>query len=381
MEAKSVKELIPVSKLCEKHFHRNEVLIDEEQNYLERLNSKVTTCPEELSKELMTKHQLCRDVFHIYMRKWIMSDGPPVHYMPCNTLLGLKAQLKEIQLTDEMKTFMKELSAEGHKLLKECKFLEEGVELDAERCGVALDGDIKIRIMGMFDCLCLREKDLEREREKNYRQWKRRQRTGSDLSKQDHLLVKSWNSKDMELLKDNDLSDTMKMSKKLCATKITEEKILSDNENVTSNEKAQYSAFISFIITPRAYVPVSDIFKQLILHQLHSVSGLFLLVGHLGPLVEKQELILYEYCLPSSLKALITDNDLNINNLAITFRRIKGRQLQQLTDIKDYLRYLVYDFPGVSETQQERSERHRQHKKKKFKEKEKIKSSEKKEEI
>ena len=134
-------------------------------------------------------------------------------------------------------------------------------------------------------------------------------------------------------------------------------------------------AVVTFVITARISVSAVQVFKQLLhLHMLPE-SQLYLLVCHVGPLNEDQELVLYQYLPDESLVTACQTTDaskcLNLENLESVFREVYGRKLQKLADLKEYFKYYIYDCPGVKDHNKDNKDRLERYRKKKKEKKEK----------
>jgi hypothetical protein len=137
------------------------------------------------------------------------------------------------------------------------------------------------------------------------------------------------------------------------------------------------------------------------------VSRFYFLVYHVGPLVEKQQIVLYEYKPPKELvnlvklykkankqhtnspgntdnvtepkeenefivsptvykssllgsanKSLPESNDLDLSLLETEFRKVKGHYIHKVTPLRDYFRYMVYDCAGVKDHQKDKKSRY-----------------------
>ena len=133
-------------------------------------------------------------------------------------------------------------------------------------------------------------------------------------------------------------------------------------------------AVVTFVLTARISVSAVEVFKQLLYLHMLPESQLYLLVCHVGPLNEDQELILYQYLPDESLVTACQTTDasgcLNLENLESVFRTVYGRKLQKLADLKEYFRYYIYDCPGVKDHNKDNKDRLERYRKKKKEKKE-----------
>ena len=134
-------------------------------------------------------------------------------------------------------------------------------------------------------------------------------------------------------------------------------------------------AVVTFVLTARISVSAVEVFKQLLYLHMLPESQLYLLVCHVGPLNEDQELVLYQYLPDESLVKACQTTDasgcLNLENLESVFRTVYGRKLQKLADLKEYFKYYIYDCPGVKDHNKDNKDRLERYRKKKKEKKEK----------
>ena len=133
-------------------------------------------------------------------------------------------------------------------------------------------------------------------------------------------------------------------------------------------------AVVTFVLTARISVSAVEVFKQLLYLHMLPESQLYLLVCHVGPLNEDEELILYQYLPDESLVTACQTTDasgcLNLENLELVFREVYGRKLQKLADLKEYFKYYIYDCPGVKDHNKDNKDRLERYRKKKKEKKE-----------
>ena len=134
-------------------------------------------------------------------------------------------------------------------------------------------------------------------------------------------------------------------------------------------------AVVTFVLTARISVSAVEVFKQLLYLHMLPESQLYLLVCHVGPLNEDQELVLYQYLPDESLVTACQTTDvsgcLSLENLESVFRTVYGRKLQKLADLKEYFKYYIYDCPGVKDHNKDNKDRLERYRKKKKEKKEK----------
>ena len=111
-------------------------------------------------------------------------------------------------------------------------------------------------------------------------------------------------------------------------------------------------AIVTFLLTPRISVNAVQVFRQLLFLHMLPRSTSYLLVCHIGPLNEDQEIVLYKFkpneTLIDACKA-DDNNILDLHKLEKTFRAVTGQRLQKLADFKEYFKYYIYDCPGVKD--------------------------------
>ena len=128
------------------------------------------------------------------------------------------------------------------------------------------------------------------------------------------------------------------------------------SENNTEDNAAEQvisdRAIVTFVLNPRISVNAVQVFRQLLFLHMLPGSHIYLLVIHIGPLNEDQEMVLYKFIPCETLIDACKGTDTNIldlNKLEESFRTVTGQRLQKLADLKEYFKYYIYDCPGVKD--------------------------------
>lgn len=374
--------------ICLKCVDIDEVLYDEKGEFLDRIASSKLSFPgfEEVFRNL----DKCQDVLLMCIKQRILLNEPVVRFHHKKDIADLQQTIHDKELSQEVNKVLQDTSLVGYKILKEANILDVLVEFDAERLANVVVFGKTLKMAGFFDMLAMVDESIGKGRildRKNTKQ------TTKDIKAK----AKNSNSKKnkMDPCKSDSIFEDID-SEDLDEIQPKTESILSSG--------SFGRAVVTVVLTARNYIPALDMYRQLLFSHLHTLSKFYLLVFHVGPLVEKQEVILYEYKIPKQIHKLLkksknvqqtevktdaqnenVDEDfqvcltvkktkflgpassephivdtqhLNVNLLENEFRKFYGRRLQQLSPFKDYFRYIVYDCPGIKDHYKDKKARY-----------------------
>lgn len=372
------------TEICMKCVDENEILFDESSKYVEEIFSILFDCSENLYHDMMRNLTGCKDILLMSLKQRIIMNESRVRFFARNDIAGLQAKIADINLDKECKNYLRDISSHGYKILKENHLCANLVEFDAEQSAKICIFGRKGNMIGKPDLLALIDKQLGKKAPKN---------STKNVYKNCFKVVdRATNSKTEDKAKDADRETDSKTK---------------DIDQVSETEKDMGSlrkVAVTVAVTARNYVSVSDIFRQLLFMYLLDISQFFLLVYHIGPLVETQKVVLYEYLPPKDIVKLVksfqgidrtgkceqeikinpkTDefvvsqtvqksfvlgppelledhtrsHGLDVSQLETEFRKVKGKHLQQSSPLKDYFWYMVHDCPGVKDHQRDNKAR------------------------
>lgn len=393
-------------EVCLKCVDANEVIYDDNERYLKRISSSSLDCKEEYFREILTNLQTCQEVCLNFLKQVVIIKEPRVRFKPQNDVSSLQKKIEETHLSPEAKTCLRDVSKVGYNLLKKTGLINNLVEFDSERhATVDLFGKKVEKVVGSMDILSLTDtktaenlstEDKTRDKEKKSEVKeskflqesedsaadKRKHAQTEVAAKKDFNVTKSastgkYQSKEKifsKLKRQNKVQesrDTLKRRgnktevqesmDRLNAFENTTE-IKEESENIlnvceiTTEFNPEQENFerviITFILTPRISVNAVHIFKKLLYLYMLPGSYFYLLVCHIGPLNEEQEMVLYQFVPDEKLIDICKEYGtkcLDLQKLEEVFRTVHGRKLQKLADLKDYFKYYIYDCPGVKD--------------------------------
>ena len=362
------------TEICLKSVDEYEVLYDERQEHLLRkLSTKISFLD---NPEAFKNLQKCQEVLLMCIKQRVILNEPVVRFHHKNDIGDLQAKIVEVGLSNEVNAAIRDISKVGYEILKDANILDILVEFDAERFANIVAFGKTLKIGGYFDMLALVD-DSEVKQKVKLREQKKKRKPKSSKSRL------SYSSGKQQTKSDSNFED-------IDSDELDE--VVTVSEDTISSRNLGRAA-VTVVMTARNQVPAKDIYRQLLFSHLHTLSKFYILAFHIGPLVEKQAVVLYEYNIPKALHKLVkskkhcegadskqteevstpaeefyvsltvqktcqlgpsnsetTDTKhLNLHQLEDEFRGYYGRQLQQLAPFKDYFRYVVYDCPGIKD--------------------------------
>lgn len=377
------------TEICLKCVDEDEVLYDEKRENLTKASSAKLTFTD--NPEIFKNMEKCQEVMVMCIKQRVLLNEPVVRFHHKKDVADLQAKISEIGLSKESFEAIRDASYTGYKVLKDYGDLDILVEFDAERLANVVAFGKTVKMAGFFHMLAMvDELGLKtRVKVKDKKGQQEKSRSKPKLKKSHSSCKMSSSDSNFEDVDSEDLE---------------EEKTVSE---ATISSKNIGRAAVTVVFTARKQVPAMEIYRQLLFSHLHTLSTFHILVFHVGPLVDRQEVVLYEYKIPKQLQKLLKINKqndtkveqrheekqenkneveefqvsltvkksetlgtstariiytdiglLDINLLETEFRQFYGRQLQQLSPFKDYFRYLVYDCPGIKDHRKDNKERY-----------------------
>ena len=369
---------------CLRCFDENELVFDENEKYLTRMKSTQIHLPDELYGELLRNVSESQEVFFMYIKQRIIMYEPRVRYNPHNDVVGLDEKIYGLTLSPNLKSFLREASSVGYSCLNEQNMLQNLVEFDSEQTAYVILYDKIERTMGQFDIISLihfEKHEADFEPPQSFNKSKRK------LLKHGQGIQGSQESSPSYSSDPKPLHLPLKFSQ-------SKHELRQENTSLTLNKQSDAvdrceKAVISVILTPRNYLSATDFYRQLIFCYISNITRYFCIVLYIGPLVDRQELVLYEFNIPTKItdfiksfskelvylepieqkdtifevsltvnktnamnssnqsNGMIQPNILDLNQLEMMFRQVLGSKLQAVADLKSYFRYYISDCIGV----------------------------------
>lgn len=374
------------TELCLKCFDENEVLYDDNTGkYMQKIHSTVLDCPQHLYPEVLRNLEQCKQVVFMSIKQRTIMNESRVRFYARNDIAGLQAKIADVCLSKECRDYLRDISLVGYQMLKDEHFFNYLVEFDTERLANVQVFGKKVKLIGYFDMLALMD-EMPR-----------------STSKSPPTKVQYPSRK--KLTKDDAMEDVQTDSNFQDIDEIT---VSDTNSEFTVTSRSLGKAVLTVIVTARNHINATDVFRQIVFSYLQTVSKFYFLVFHIGPLTEKQEVVLYEYKPPKSIMKLVKSfqthaeqnkptepkenqeakftefivsqtvktskfltgslseesqeisesHDLDVSQLETEFRKVKGRYLKQVSPLRDYFRYMVYDCPGVKDHERDKKARY-----------------------
>lgn len=389
------KKLLTDTDICLKCVDENEIISDTGEVYLKRIKDADLDCPEEMFEEILRNIEICEQVLFMSIKQKTILNETRVRFDAKNGVAEMQEKIFASKLSKDCRDYLRYASQPGYECLKVNKFFQHMVEFDAERlCKVAVHGK-NTKMVCYFDIIVLMDEKPRHD------------------------------PKSTEMLKNKKTSRKQAASRYKNVNEKSEnihgnEKTAAKDKKVNEKSKNLDKVVVSVILTGRRYVNALDIFRQIIYSKILNATYFYLLVYHIGPLVEKQEIVLYEYVIPQEIqKALKSTNETNgivkqepdydkpmfipftvsqtvhksaflhaensdvneieglcdfdVSQLESEFRKVKDHNVYQASAMREYFRYLVYDTPGVKDHKKDAKARYERYINKKRQKKERKK--------
>jgi len=431
------KKILDDRQVCLKCLDENEVLYDDDERYLKKLYEVKTSLKVESVKEVYHNVQKSREIILMNLKQRIILTEKTVRFNKNNDVPGLESKIQGSGLTTGSLQALKETCEAGYQCLKQCRLLESLVEFDSERSRDLVVFRTPVEMVAKFDMVVL--VDENNSGKTGHSKKNTHINVSKDIrnGKKPKQKCDMKNSNDQDSVEEKVASKRRNYSKKVKGQNMESatENAIADDLTMSEPTFSSYSlgrATITAVFAPRGKIPAVDIYRQLLFVYTHNLAKFYLLVFHIGPLVETEKVVLYEYQAPKDLirwvkcfkkkqtetrissnhdkkenKSAVKETTLDlkpfhvcltvkktttlgpeapkdiafpatimdVNEMESKFREIKGRRLQQMTELSDYFRYLFTDLPGLKNHMEDKKARYERYVMKKERKREKKRES------
>ena len=355
--------------ICLKCVDVNEVIYDEKEKYLKKVSSASLDCKEELFREILTNLEVCQEVCFSFIKQLVIIKEPRVRFKLANDVTGLQTKIEKKNLSVNLKTCLREICKEAYSMVKEKGLFNNLVEFDGERYAtVDMFGKTQEKMAAFMDMMTLIDSsDTDKKLTDKQACIKMLEK---DTDKKIKLYTTKHQVSDIQSMTDAQVEETsINKGKGKKQNKLEKQKRVHESKDILKTGHSQSEedivtqqisdrAIVTFVLTPRISVNAVQVFKQLLYLHMLGGSQLYLLVCHVGPLNEEQELVLYQYIPDQALLDVCqAPGCLDLAKLENVFRDVHGQRLQKLADLKEYFKYYIYDCPGVKDHAKDNKDR------------------------
>ena len=266
-------------------FPENIAFIDKKKKYCRERKSEALSYPKSLDAEFIKDIHLCEEVFQLSLYQAILYGSSQTHtrFTKGYTELSFHSKINKMAVSEELKKFMSSVSHKCSQMLKDVRLLCDYIELDAEKDFFVLSQGSMINVRTSVNILSLSEQPQP---------W---QTAKSDSEEEPDDV------RDYGYLKVSSKSTRANQRGKKSTDKTSNYKIDEDNYRDPST--------INVMLSFRNWIPAREIFLKYMVSLANTDHNTYLLVCHIGPLVEIPRITLYQYMMRSQVRKLCIESE------------------------------------------------------------------------
>lgn len=263
-------------------FPENIAFIDKKNTFCRARKTQELSYPKSLDAELVSNPNLCQQVFELSLYQNILfrNSSNYVRFTKGYTELSFQSKINKTPVSDELKELMYSVSIKCSQMLRDVGLLCDYIELDAQKDFFILSRGNMINIRTTLHVLSLSEQSQP---------W---QTTKSDSEEE------SDDERDYGYLKISSRSTRANQRKKKSQGG-------TDTGKITKPEYKEPST-INIMLSLRNWIPAKEVFLKYMISLANPNHNTYLLICHLGPLVETPRIALYQYMISNHMKRLCT---------------------------------------------------------------------------
>lgn len=262
-------------------FPENIAFIDKKKKFCRERKSQELSYPKSLDAEFIKDPQLCEEVFQLSLYQTILYGSSNIHtrFTKGYTDLSLQTKINKITVSEELKKCMSAVSIKCSQMLRDVGLLCDYIELDAEKDFFVMSQGSMINVRISVNVLSLSEEPQPWQTAKSDSEEEQ-----DDVRDYGYLKISSKSTRD---------NQRKKMS-------------ISDKTSVSKNEEQNYKdpSTINVMLSFRNWIPAKEVFLKYMIGLANTNHNTYLLVCHLGPLVEIPRITLYQYMMSSQVRKL-----------------------------------------------------------------------------
>lgn len=261
-------------------FPENIAFIDKKKKFCRERKSQELSYPKSLDAEFIKDPQLCEEVFQLSLYQTILYGSSNIHtrFTKGYTDLSFQTKINKITVTEELKKFMSAVSIKCSQILRDVGLLCDYIELDAEKDFFVMAQGSMINVRISVNVLSLSEEPQPWQTAKSDSEEEQ-----DDVRDYGYLKISSKSTRDNQ-----------------------RKKMSIDKTSVSKNKEQNYKdpSTINVMLSFRNWIPAKEVFLKYMIGLANTNHNTYLLVCHLGPLVEIPRITLYQYMMSSQVRKL-----------------------------------------------------------------------------
>lgn len=261
-------------------FPENIAFIDKKKKFCRERKSQELSYPKSLDAEFIKDSQLCEEVFQLSLYQTILYGSSNIHtrFTKGYTDLSFQTKINKITVSEELKKFMSAVSIKCSQMLRDVGLLCDYIELDAEKDFFVMSQGSMINVRISVNVLSLSEEPQPWQTAKSDSEEEQ-----DDVRDYGYLKISSKSTRDNQ-----------------------RKKMSIDKTSVSKNKEQNYKdpRTINVMLSFRNWIPAKEVFLKYMIGLANTNHNTYLLVCHLGPLVEIPRITLYQYMMSSQVRKL-----------------------------------------------------------------------------
>lgn len=354
----------------------NSSMSDFRQMYIKKQSKILLDSSTDIHRELVCKYQQCNNLLNMYLKREILTKSARVRYKMSNELWEVKMKSEEMKLTSRMKIFLQVISERGFEFLQNEGIFQDFVEIDNSSETFVLHKTKLTKLCLQLDVICPQN-------ESPVVQCENTTVTSNYKSNKETIGVSSGKHVDRSCQEMTPLSTRpkkgiLKRSRQIEHSSSSEKKDLlnvielddTDSEDESSNQNADEEKYdtliLNFILSLRKSIPAHTIIKQFFSRLIFPWQQNMLLVFHVGPLIQDQEIVLYQYICNRGLLKMnhdrlhrsedekVSDKNqghLNIDLFIKSWLENENKLVHQFSESTESVKSSIYEYQGLEKLQ------------------------------
>lgn len=354
----------------------NSSMSDFRQMYIKKQSKILLDSSTDIHRELVCKYLLCNNLLNIYLKREILTKSARVRYKMSNELWEVKMKSEEMKLTSSMKTFLQVISERGFEFLQNEGIFQDFVEIDNSSETFVLHKTKLTKLCLLLDVICPQSQSSVVQHENTTV-------TPNGKSNIETTGVLLGKHVDRSCPENTPLSSRptkgiLKRSRQIEHSSPSEKKDLlnvielddTDSEEESSNQNTDEEKYdtliLNFVLSLRKSIPAHTILKQFFSRLIFPRQKNMLLVFHVGPLIQDQEIVLYQYICNRDLLKMSHDRfhcseeeevsdkkqgHPNIDLYIKSWLENENKLVHQFSESTESVKCSIYEYQGLEKLQ------------------------------
>lgn len=354
----------------------NSSMSDFRQMYIKKQSKVLLDSSTDIHRELVCKYPLCNNLLNMYLKREILTKTARVRYKMSNELWEVKMKSEEMKLTSHMKIFLQVISERGFEFLQNEGIFQDFVEIDNSSETFLLHKTKLTKLCLQLDVICPQNESpvVQHENATVTSNCKSNIETTGVLSRK-HV---DMSRQEITPLSPRPTKGILKRSRQIEHSSSSEKKDLlnvielddTDSEDESSNQNAEEEKYdtliLNFVLSLRKSIPAHTIIKQFFSRLIFPWQHNLLLVFHVGPLIQEQEIVLYKYICNKDLLKMNHDRlhfsdeeevseknkgHPNIDLFIKNWLENENKLVHQFSESTESVKSSIYEYQGLEKLQ------------------------------